>query len=77
MQNTLDQRRGTDDLDSFIHTFEELISLCASLREENVQLREQCQRLNGEKGQLAQVNERSRQQLEATIARLKDLEEEL
>ncbi len=77
MQNTPDQRRGTDNLDSFIDTFEKLISLCASLREENSQLRQQCQRLNGEKGQLAQVNERSRHQLEATIARLKDLEEEL
>ncbi len=77
MQKAPDQRLNTDEIDGFIHTVEELIGLCARLREENARLREQCQRLNGEKGRLAQVNERSRSQLEATIARLKDLEEEL
>ena len=77
MQTHPERRRPIDDLEHFTSTIEELIALCGRLREENRRLRLQCQTLSSEKGQLLEVNERSRNQLEATIARLKDLEEEL
>ncbi len=77
MQTRPERRRPLDDLEHFSATIEELIALCRRLREENSRLRRQCQTLSGEKGQLLEINERSRAQLEATIARLKDLEEEL
>ncbi len=77
MQTDPEPRLSAGDLDRFIQTIEALIALCGRLREENRRLRQQCQELNGEKGQLLAINERSRSQLEATIARLRDLEEEL
>lgn len=77
MQTQPERRRPLDDFEHFTATIEDLIALCRRLREENRRLRLQCQTLGSERGQLLEINERSRNRLEATIARLKELEEAL
>lgn len=65
------------EFESFAASVEDLVDLCARLREENSELRARCQQLQGERAHYQQINAKSREKLDATINRLKALELEL
>lgn len=53
---------------------EELVRVCASLKEENQKLRSSYDRLSTERSNLIKKNELARNRVEAIISRLKTLE---
>ncbi len=64
------------DLASLEHRLEELLGVCARLREENASLRSQHANLVAERTNLLERTERARNRVEAMIAHLKALERE-
>jgi cell division protein ZapB len=53
---------------------EELLELCQKLGDENSELRNQLQHLNGERGKLLDQKEQARSHVEAMITRLRSME---
>jgi cell division protein ZapB len=65
------------DLEQLISQFEELITLCERLQDENIHLRAKQVQLQSSHTRLVDKNELSRRKLETMITRLKTLEAEL
>ena len=56
---------------------DELIALCEALVKENKELREERQSLKAERARLMERNDQARSKIDATISRLKTLEDEV
>jgi cell division protein ZapB len=68
---------GVFDLDLLERQVDELIRLCDRLQEENVSLRASQEHLVGERADLIEKTELARSKVEAMVARLKSMEEQL
>lgn len=65
------------DLDLMERQVDELIRLCDRLREENASLRASQEHLVAERAELIEKTELARSRVEAMVARLKSMEEQL
>lgn len=65
------------DLNRLEQQVDELIRLCDRLREENASLRASQEHLVGERAELIEKTELARSKVEAMVARLKSMEEQL
>lgn len=65
------------DFNALESKVDELIALCDALAKENQALREERQSLRAERARLLERNDSARSKIDATISRLKTLEEEV
>ena len=65
------------DFNALESKVDELIALCEALVKENKELREERQSLKAERARLMERNDQARSKIDATISRLKTLEDEV
>ncbi len=65
------------NLDTLERQADELIRVCDKLRDENASLRASQEHLVAERAELIEKNELARSRIEAMVARLKSMEEQL
>ncbi len=65
------------NLDTLERQVDELIRVCDKLRDENASLRASQEHLVAERAELIEKNELARSRIEAMVARLKSMEEQL